>query len=93
MQAVSPVLPSNPTVKEVVLAKDQPEYIPLPVACINYADGATSRISRYKLSWRERLRVMWTGTIWWEQLTFGTPLQPQKMHLQEPFKGYKWEDK
>lgn len=84
MKAVSPVLPSSPHIEEVVLAKDQPEYIPLPVACVTYCDGTRSCISSYRLTWRERLRLLITGLVWWEQLTFGSPLQPQKMYTSEP---------
>lgn len=84
MKAISPVLPSSPQFHESVLAKDQPEYQPLPVAHIQYSDGTHSMISCYKLTLRERVTIMIHGTVWWEQLTFGQPLQPQKMHLTEP---------
>lgn len=84
MKAFSPVLPSSPTISETVLAKDQPEYLPLPVAHIAYEDGVESMISCYQLSWRERLTILWRGKVWWEQLTFGQKLQPQKMYLREP---------
>jgi hypothetical protein len=84
MIAISPVLPSSPGISEVILAKDQPQYLPLPVANFQYSDGTESMISCYHLSWRERLRILITGKVWWEQLTFGSPLQPQKMYLAEP---------
>ena len=84
MEACSPVLPNSPAIPEIVLAKDQPEYIPLPVAHIEYSDGVRSMISCYRLTVRERLKILLTGKVWWEQLTFGHPLQPQKMYLTEP---------
>ena len=84
MEAFSPVLPSSPGIPETVLAKDQPEYIPLPVAHVQYSDGVRSMISCYRLTWRERLRILFSGKVWWEQLTFGRPLQPQKLYLTEP---------
>ena len=87
MQACSPVLPSSPAIPETVLAKDQPQYIPLPVAHVQYTDGVRSMISCYRLTWRERLRILFIGKVWWEQLTFGQPLQPQKLYLCEPLKG------
>jgi hypothetical protein len=87
MEVRSPVLPSSPKIRETVLAKDQPEYLPLPVAHVEYTDGTRSMISRYRLTWFERLRLLFTGDVWWEQLTFGQPLQPQKLHLHEPLKG------
>ena len=84
MEACSPVLPNSPAIPEIVLAKDQPEYIPLPVAHIEYSDGVRSMISCYRLTVRERLKILLTGKVWWEQLTFGHPLQPQKIYLTEP---------
>lgn len=84
MKAVDNVLPSSPLINEVVLAKDQPEYIPLPVACVIYSHGVKSKISKYRLSWAERRRIFMTGTLWIEQLTFGEPLQPQRPTVFEP---------
>jgi hypothetical protein len=87
MEAISPVLPNSPHIAETVLAKDQPEYIPLPVAHIQYSDGARSMISCYRLTLRERLTLLFNGKVWWEQLTFGQPLQPQKLYLHEPLRN------
>ena len=70
-----------------MLAKDQPEYIPLPVAHIEYSDGVRSMISCYRLTWRERLTILFSGKLWWTKFTFGQPLQPQKLYLYEPLKG------
>ena len=84
MHALSPVLPKSPQIQEITLAKDQPQYIPLPVAYVEYSDGVKSMISCYKLTIGERLRILLSGKVWWEQLTFGHPLQPQKMHVREP---------
>ncbi len=84
MKAIEKVLPSSPQINEIVLAKDQPEYLPLPVAVINYSDGVVSLISRYRLSLFERLRILFTGSLWLEQLTFGNPLQPQRPTVYEP---------
>jgi hypothetical protein len=85
MKAVSPVLPNSPYFEEVVLAKDQSKYLPLPVALIPYTDGTQSMISSYKLTLIERFRILLSGRVWWEQLTFGGQLQPQKMYVSEPF--------
>jgi hypothetical protein len=84
---ISPVLPSSPGIQEIVLAKDQPQYIPLPVAHVQYSDGVQSMISRYRLTWKERLHILLSGDVWWEQLTFGGQLQPQKMYIKEPLKN------
>lgn len=55
-----------------ILAKDQPEYEPLPV-CIK----GDAVISCWKLSLRERIICLLTGRIWVLQLAFKQPLQPQ----------------
>ena len=64
-----------------VLAEDQPEYLPLPSHRAD--DGEV--ISCWSLSWRERLRVLWTGRLWLRQLTFGELLQPQLLEVESPF--------
>ena len=54
-------------------AKNQKEYLELQ-AFVN--EGVV--VTCYKLSWRERLKILFTGKLWLGQMTFGTPLQPQK---------------
>jgi len=83
MQAQEKVLPHSPQYREIVLAKNQPEYIPLPVACVSYND-CTGLISRYRLTLWERLHVLIFGNLWVEQLTAGQ-LQPQRLTVFEPF--------
>lgn len=61
----------------LVLAEDQPQYKPLPVC---WQGGAqTPMTSCYKLSWKERLRLLFKGRLFVTQLTFGQPLQPQSI--------------
>ena len=62
-------------------AKDQPEYLPLPV--YREADGLV--ISCWQLTWRERFKILWTGRMWLRQLTFNQPLQPQLPEVDAPF--------
>jgi len=64
-----------------VYAKDQPEYLPLPVH--KTPDGMV--ISCWALTWRERLKVAFTGRMWWSVLTFNHPLQPQLPSVDRPF--------
>lgn len=64
-----------------VYAKDQPEYLPLPV--YRTADGMV--ISCWRLTLRERLRVLFAGKIWLSVLTFNQPLQPQLPQADNPF--------
>lgn len=83
MQPMKRVLPNSPQYPEMVLAENQPEYIPLPVARVAYADGVVGLISRYQLTFWERLRLLFTGSLWLEQLTAGS-LQPQRPTVYEP---------
>lgn len=40
MRIISPVLPSTPDIKEVDFAKNQPEYLTMPAAVVDYTDGS-----------------------------------------------------
>lgn len=63
-------------------AKDQPPYLPLP-ACKGH--GPRGMVTTcWRLSWRERLRVLLTGAVWAQQLTFREPLQPQLLRTTRP---------
>lgn len=76
----SPVLKKSPHVSEVVFAKNQPPYISLPV--IRSQSGRVT--ARFALTWRERLQVLLSGSIWLTLLTFNSPLQPVKLSTVEP---------
>lgn len=82
MTPTTPVLPSQPAMKayEIVFAKDQPQYQPLPA--IRCLDGRI--VTRWTLTWRERLRLIFGGNIYLQQLTFGEALQPQLPSVKEP---------
>lgn len=60
--------------QNIVYAKDQPEYIPLPGHKVR--DERGEFIFCMGLSFRERLRVLFTGKIWCSLLTFNKPLTP-----------------
>lgn len=68
--------------KNVTYAKDQPQYKPLPAHAFFDAEGRIAFC--WKLSWRERLQVLWRGVVWQQVLTFGAPLQPQKLTADRP---------
>ena len=55
----------------VNFAADQPEYHPLPARMHN---GIA--YTRWRLTWRERLAVLFGRGIDIELMTFGRPLQP-----------------
>jgi hypothetical protein len=84
MRPISPVLPHAPEHRETILAKDQPQYKQLPVVRLVYTGGVITTVSRYKLTWRERLQILFKGTFWIEQMTFGELLQPQRPTAFEP---------
>jgi predicted amidohydrolase len=58
----------------VVYAKDQPEYIPLPVFKADTPEGQC--ISCWELTFTERLRILFTGKLWVSLMTFNKPLTP-----------------
>jgi len=60
--------------QNVVFAKNQPEYQPLPAFKIDSKQGEV--ISCWHLSFFERLRVLLTGKIWVSLMSFNTPLTP-----------------
>jgi len=62
-------------------AKDQPQYLPLPVF---KADDGTV-ISCWCLSAWERIKLLFTGRVWFTVLTFNGPLQPQLPMVNSPF--------
>jgi hypothetical protein len=53
-------------------AKDQQQYRPLPV--YKTKDGILT--SCWKLSFKERLKLLFTGKLWISTMTFNKPLQP-----------------
>lgn len=64
----------------VTYAKDQPEYRPLP--CKQYDDGRI--VFCWRLTFVQRLTVLFTGRLWHQVQTFGQPLQPQLLESKKP---------
>jgi len=60
--------------QNVVFAKDQKEYQPLPALRIDSPNGEV--VSCWKLSFTERLKIVFTGRIWLSLMTFNKPLTP-----------------
>ena len=65
----------------VVYAKDQPEYLPLPA--YRQDDGLV--ITCWKLNFFERLKILFYGKFYIQLLTFGNKLQPIKPTVENPF--------
>lgn len=63
-----------------VYAKNQSEYFPLPSH--KTEDGEVT--SCWRLTVWERIKLIFTGKIYWQVLTFNNPLQPQKPSIDNP---------
>lgn len=70
MEAVSPIIPGSEQF-EVVYAKDQPEYHPLPVLRTE-----NTLVSRWRLTDQERERIAAGEDLFVCVMHFGQPLQP-----------------
>jgi hypothetical protein len=69
--------------QSVVIAKDQPEYVPLPA--FRFRDDPAGRIvCCWKLTWKERLAVLLSGLVWQQVMTFNHALQPQLLTADKP---------
>ena len=69
--------------QNAVLAKNQPQYRPLPVHVVGDPSGTV--ISRWELTDEEKQQILETGVIWCSAMTFGHPLQPQLLSTEKPF--------
>jgi hypothetical protein len=75
MKPASPVAYDPETrwgISEIVYAKEQPQYFPLPA--LRWSDGLV--VTRWELSWKERLMLILGGSVYLGLLTFNNPLQP-----------------
>jgi hypothetical protein len=74
MKPVSPVMPGFSEPYEFLLAKDQPEYLPIPTVL---TDGDDKRMSsRWEFTDEERATIANGGSLLFSQFTFGRPFQP-----------------
>lgn len=64
----------------VTYAKDQPEYLPLPV--VRAPNGEI--VTCWRLSRWERLRLLISGRFFLIVLTFNNPLQPMQLTVDAP---------
>lgn len=60
--------------QNTVFAKDQPEYQPLPALKLDTPTGEV--ISCWKLTPKERIKIIFTGRIWLSLMSFNKPLTP-----------------
>lgn len=79
MKPVSPVIPGQ-HLPEVVIAENQPEYGNLPAVRMNN----DVLLTRWHLSFTERLRVLFSGDLYVWLWTFGGPVQPLSIEVEQP---------
>lgn len=88
MSPITPVVPGF-DLPVTEFAKDQPEYITLP--SWKGPDGMV--VTRWQMTWKERLMCLLTGNLWLSVLTFNRPLQPVKLTTVCPIMGHTGYDK
>ena len=80
MKPISPVVPEYVN-QEVVYAKDQPEYLSLPALPV---DNGERIITRWRMSWRERISVLFSGDVYLWVMPCRRPLQPVLLQAHKP---------
>lgn len=75
--------PINFPKSNTVFGANQPEYLPLPACRVSDVSGTI--ITCWKLSAWERLKLLFTGKIWSQSMTFNQPIQPQYLTVHYPF--------
>lgn len=69
--------------RTAIIAEHQPEYRDLPAHQL--IDDHGTIVCCWRLTFWERLRLLFTGCIWHRVLTFYDPLQPQLLTIEKPF--------
>ena len=63
--------------QNIVFAENQEDYISLPALKLDTPNGEV--ITCWKLSFKERVKLLFTGRIWLSILAFNKPLSPSFM--------------
>lgn len=80
MKPISPVV-RGAEAFEIVWAKNQRQYQKLPALSVN---DHSQQITRWRMTWRERLKALLYGDVYLWVSTFGEPLQPVLLTLERP---------
>lgn len=64
-----------------IFAKNQPEYLQLPVH--KNTEGLVT--SCWEFTFKERIKILFGGNLFIQNSTFNKPLQPQLPRLDNPF--------
>lgn len=70
------------TGQETIIAKAQPPYLPLIAHVYGSSCHGSPVVTRWRLSWRERLAILIGRDVFLKLLTFGGPLQPIHITLE-----------
>ena len=70
--------------QNIIFAEDQQEYLNLPACTYENKSGA-GIISCWKLTWKERFKIFFTGILWINVRTFNNPPQPIRPMVEYPF--------
>jgi len=65
--------------QNIVFAKDQSGYQPLPALRLDTPEGEV--ISCWKMSLKERVKVLFTGHVWVSLMSFNKPLTPSYLSV------------
>lgn len=79
MKPIQPIIPGH-KLPVTNFAETQDEYQTLPA--YREADGTV--LTRWHLTWRERLRVLFSGDVYLWLMTFNQPLQPVMLQVEAP---------
>lgn len=84
MNAVEVGLPVPPGFRELTIAKDQPEYFPLP-ALMDTAPGNVGLVvTRWRPSAEELAKLLAGEDVFLSIWTFNNPLQPVRLDVGPP---------
>lgn len=70
---------------QIEIAKNQKEYLPIPAHIENSASVVITTC--WKSSFWQRVMFLFTGKVYVQLMTFGKPLQPQKLSISNPVGG------
>ena len=76
--------------QNIVFAKDQPEYQPLPALRLESPQGEV--VSCWRLSFKERLQVLVFGRVWMSLMSFNKPLTPSYLSINRKEVFSSWQD-
>lgn len=79
-KTLTPIAPDIALLEPHVYAKNQPEYLPLPVS--KHTDGTV--ISRWKPNFWARLAILFGADFYLTMLTFNKPLTPVHVSVEKP---------